>query len=74
MVAYDIDKFRGFVFKTPFLEIYEIPEERGGRVLQESDVELLRFGYKYLKLVLLLEERVADEGRDEGFAGSGGLG
>ncbi len=55
MVAYDIDKFRSFVFKTPFLEIYEIPEDVAA-VLQVSDVELLRFGYTYLKLVLLLED------------------
>jgi Fe-S-cluster containining protein len=55
IVGYDIDKFRHFVFKTPFLEIYEIPEEVAA-VLQESDVELLRFGYKYLKMVLLLED------------------
>ena len=33
----------------------EIPEEVAA-VLQESDVELLRFGYKYLKMVLLLED------------------
>jgi hypothetical protein len=55
MVAYDIDKFRGFVFNTPFLEIYEIPEKVAA-ILQESEVELLRFGYRYLKLVLLLED------------------
>ena len=55
MVAYDIDKFRRFVFETPFLEIFEIPDNVAA-VLQESDVELLRFGYKYLKMVLLIEE------------------
>jgi uncharacterized protein len=55
MVAYDLDKFRSFVFNTPFLEIYEIPENVAA-ILQESDVELLRFGYRYLKLALLLED------------------
>ena len=55
MVAYDLDKFRHFVFETPFLEIFEIPEDVAA-VLQESDVELLRFGYKYLKMVLLIED------------------
>jgi uncharacterized protein len=55
MVAYDIDKFRNFVFKTPFMEINEIPENVAA-VLQASDVELLRFGYKYLKIVLGLED------------------
>ena len=55
MIAYDIDKFRQFVFQTPFLEIMEIPEDVAA-VLQESDVALLRFGYKYLKMVLLIED------------------
>ena len=55
MIAYDLDKFRHFVFQTPFLEIMEIPAEVAA-VLQESEVELLRFGYKYLKMVLLLED------------------
>ncbi len=55
MVAYDVDKFRRFVFETPFLEIFEIPQNVAA-VLQKSDVELLRFGYKYLKMVLLIED------------------
>jgi uncharacterized protein len=55
MVVYDIDKFRRFVFETPFLEIFEIPQDVAA-VLQKSDVELLRFGYKYLKMVLLIED------------------
>jgi Fe-S-cluster containining protein len=55
MVAYDIDKFRRFVLETPFLEIFEIPREVAAG-LQKSDVELLRLGYKYLKIVLLIED------------------
>jgi uncharacterized protein len=55
LVAYDVDKFRRFVLETPFLEIFEIPQNVTA-VLQKSDVELLRFGYKYLKMVLLIED------------------
>ncbi|AEB10245.1 YkgJ family cysteine cluster protein [Desulfobacca acetoxidans] len=55
MVAYDIDKFRRFVFETPFLNIFEIPPNVA-EVVQKSDVELLRFGYKYLKMALLIED------------------
>lgn len=55
LVAYDLDKFRRHVFETPFLEIFAIPQNLAA-VLQESDVELLRFGYKYLKMVLLIED------------------
>ena len=35
MVTYDIDKFRRFVFDTPFLEIIEIPRRCGGSVARE---------------------------------------
>jgi uncharacterized protein len=55
MAAYDIDKFRRFVFETPFLQMYEIPQDVAA-VLQQSDVELLRFGYTYLKMVLQIED------------------
>lgn len=55
MVAYDSDKFRRFVFETPFLQIFEIPAAVAER-LRQSEVELLRFGYKYLKMVLLIED------------------
>jgi uncharacterized protein len=61
MIAYDIDKFRHFVCQTPFLEIMEIPAGVAA-VLQESDVELLRFGYKYLKMVLLIEDAAKMKG------------
>jgi uncharacterized protein len=55
MVAYDIDKFRRHVFETPFLEIFAIPQNVAA-LLQKSDVELLRFGYKYLKLALQIAD------------------
>ena len=55
MAAYDIDRFRKFVLETPFLEIFAIPQEVAP-ALRESDSALLRFGYKYVKLVLLLED------------------
>jgi hypothetical protein len=55
MTAYDIDRFRRFVFETPFIQMYEIPAEVAA-VLQRSDEELLRCGYNYLKMVLLLED------------------
>jgi len=55
LVAYDIDKFRRFVLETPFLEIFEIPSDVA-EVLEKSDEDLLRFGYSYLKVVLLRED------------------
>jgi uncharacterized protein len=55
MAAYDLDRFRRFVFGTPLLQTFAIPPNVAA-VLEESDVELLRFGYKYLKMVLLLAD------------------
>jgi Fe-S-cluster containining protein len=55
MAAYDLDRFRRFVFGTPLLQTFEIPPNVAA-VLEKSDEELLRFGYKYLKMVLLLAD------------------
>lgn len=55
MVAYDLDQFRRFVFETAFLNVFEIPAPVA-EILKNSDVELLRFGYKYLKMALLIED------------------
>lgn len=55
MVAYDLDQFRRFVFESAFLNVFEIPA-KVAEVLKNSDVELLRFGYKYLKMALLIED------------------
>lgn len=66
MVAYDLDKFRRLIFETPFLEIFEIPQ-KAAAVLQKSDVELLRFGSAYLKLVLFIEDPVQMKAEMQGF-------
>lgn len=55
MVAYDLDQFRRFVFESAFLNVFDIPS-KVAEVLRTSDVELLRFGYKYLKMALLIED------------------
>jgi uncharacterized protein len=55
LAAYDLDKFRGFVFGTPLLQTFEIPANVAA-VLQKNDLALLRFGYTYLKMVLRLAD------------------
>lgn len=55
LAAYDLDKFRRFVFNPPLLELFEIPGEVAA-ALRESDEALLQFGYSYLKMVLRLED------------------
>jgi len=57
LVCYDIDRFRDFVFKSKFLECYDVDEEVQASV-KEDDVALLRFGYEWLKTCLFAENVV----------------
>jgi hypothetical protein len=55
MASYDIDRFRNYVFGSRFLELFEIPEEEIKK-MQEDEVALMKFGFRYLKFVLMMEE------------------
>ncbi|WP_022667216.1 YkgJ family cysteine cluster protein [Desulfospira joergensenii] len=48
MVCYNIDKFKDFVFKSSFLDRYELPEEKIQEI-RNDDVKLLQFGFQWLK-------------------------
>jgi Fe-S-cluster containining protein len=55
MVCYNIDKFRNFLFGSTFFEKFEVdPDVRES--IREDDVELLKFGYKWLRFALFAEE------------------
>jgi len=54
MVCYDIDKFRGFVFESSFLEKFEVAEDVR-QAIKEDDVELLKFGFLWLRFALFGE-------------------
>ncbi len=51
MVSYNIDKFRQFVFESSFLKLYDIDDETIDKI-RDDEVELLQFGFKWLKWVL----------------------
>jgi len=55
MVAYDLDQFRRFVFKSRFLQLFQVEEDVQEKIW-DSDEDLLDFGIKYLKMVLKLED------------------
>ncbi len=57
MVAYDLDQFRRFVFKSRFLDLFLVEEDILEKIW-DDDEELLKFGYQYLKTVLKLEPAV----------------
>ena len=54
MVCYDLDAFRRFVFESRFLEKFEVDEDRQQQI-RSDDVELMKFGYDWLKFSLFGE-------------------
>lgn len=55
MASYNIDKFRDFVFKSNFLNVFDVDEETVDKI-RDDEIELLRFGFKYIKYIMMLEE------------------
>jgi hypothetical protein len=51
MALYNIDKFRDFVFKSTFLDRFDVEKERIEKI-QNSDVELLKFAVDWIKFGL----------------------
>ena len=48
LVCYNIDKFREFVFKSSFLQRYDLPAKQI-EMIKKDDVKLLQFGFEWLK-------------------------
>lgn len=55
LACYDADRFRSFVFESRFLEQFEV-EPALVEKIRRDDFELVRFGMRYAKYFLLLEE------------------
>jgi Fe-S-cluster containining protein len=62
MASYDLDKFRQFVFQSGFLNLFELDAAEVEK-MKDDDIALMKFGFKYLKYILLLEEtlKIKDE-------------
>jgi len=62
LASCDIDKFRKFVFESKLLDILEIDKEEVEKI-KIDEIALMKFGFKYLKYILMLEEtlKVRDE-------------
>jgi Fe-S-cluster containining protein len=54
MTCYNLDAFRRMVFESSFLEKFEVDEELQKRI-RHDDVELLKFGFDWLKFSLFGE-------------------
>ena len=55
MVSYDIDRFKKFVFESGFLNMFDIDVQEVEKI-KTDDIALMKFGFKYLKYILMLEE------------------
>lgn len=55
MACYDIDKFRRFIFESRFVELFDLDKETIERI-KNSEIELMKFGIKYVKYILMLEQ------------------
>jgi len=53
--CYDLDKFRRFLFETSFFGKFDVDPETVER-LKTDDVELLRFGFRWIRFCLLQEK------------------
>ncbi len=51
MAAFNVDKFRTFVFESTFLSRLDVTPERKEQ-LEASDVELMKFGFDWIKFFL----------------------
>jgi Fe-S-cluster containining protein len=62
MASYDADRFRRFIFESNFLNVFDIDEDTVEK-LRHDDVELIKFGAKYIKYIMMLEQtlKVKDE-------------
>ena len=56
MAAYDLDRFRSFVFDTRFLEMFDVDEARV-EALRTDDEELLEFAMDWLAFSLFHEQK-----------------
>ena len=54
LVSYNLDKFREFVFESSFLNRYQVDKNVLKRI-KEDEIELLKFGLKWLKWLLFKE-------------------
>ncbi len=55
LASYDLDNFRRFVLESRFLEIFDVDPETVAAV-KEDDVALMKFAFKYLKYLLVIEQ------------------
>lgn len=51
MACFNVDKLKDFILESSFLSRFDMPEERVQKIM-ESDVELMKFGFDWVKFFL----------------------
>ena len=55
MASYDLDRFAQYVFNSGLLDRFEVTDDEI-KAMRTDEVVLMKFGFRYLKFLLLLEE------------------
>ncbi len=55
MVCYNLDSFKRFVFESRFLQMFDVEPDVLDKI-RDSDIELMKFGFKWLKFSLFGEK------------------
>jgi len=61
MVSYNLDRFRDFVFRTKFLQVFAIPADKVESIAAD-EVALMNLGMKWLKFVFFGEDNLTHRG------------
>ncbi len=62
MACFNIEKFRDFIFRSPFLQKFDINEETV-HLIRVDDEELLKFSFLWLKFALFRETTIKVKGQ-----------
>jgi uncharacterized protein len=55
MASYDLDRFKSYIFGGRFLDVFDIDRDEIEKI-KTDEIALMKFGFKYLKYILMLEE------------------
>lgn len=58
MVAYNVDRFRRFVFESSFLDKFDLSDDLVEKI-REDDIELLNFGFRWIRFAIFEEAALA---------------
>ncbi len=55
LASYDMDMFKKYIFESKFLDVFDVDADTLEKI-KTDEVELMQFGFKYIKFIMMLEE------------------